>query len=357
MSMRNPQNDRYTVEREGRAPGSSRPKAGTAKPATKAAASVRIATSTDTSKMTPKQKMMAESTMSKEEKKAQRAKEREVENLSYTATTYLTNLDEKYKKLRRIWWGALIGAVVFTAASWFALTSTDVVGQTLSIITLVLAYVCIIGALVMDFTVIRKRRNVFRDQVAAMSRKQVERIVEESFATSGAEDAAKKARKAARKAKKSKEEQEEAAQLAREAYLQERKESKERKRAEAAALNKEERDKAAKLAREEAQRLEKAKGGEGDSADASGEGASGDGKTAKESKGGLFAKLTSRGKDKKAEEGSTTVTVVAEDGAAAAAAGTEGAAEAAPEVDEAEAARIAAAQKAARDFAASRRVR
>ena len=216
MSQRSPQNERYTVEREGRAPGSTRPKSGAAKPASRAAASVRI--ETPKSKMTKRQKAMAEATMSKEEKKAQRAKEREVENAAYTATTALTNKDEKYKKLRRIWWCLLIAAVAFTILSWATLAS-GVGGAVLSTVVLVLAYIGIVGALVMDFTVIRKRRNVFRDRVNAMTRKQVDRIIEESFAEKQAEDAAKKARKEAKKAGKSAAEQDAAAEEARKEAL------------------------------------------------------------------------------------------------------------------------------------------
>ena len=211
MSRRNPQNERYTVEQEGRRAGSTAPKAGSAKPASKAAASVRIQTSK--SSMSKKQKVVAQQTMTKEEKKAARAKERELENLVYTATTTLTNKDPQYKKLRKIWWGLLIAAVVFTALSWITL-STGFGGQVLSIVVLVLAYAGIIGALIMDFTVIRKRRNVFRDKVNAMTRKQVERVVEESYAERQASDAAKKARKEAKKAGKSEAEQEEAAKQA-----------------------------------------------------------------------------------------------------------------------------------------------
>lgn len=193
MSQRNPQNERYTVERDGRAPGSTRPHAGSAKPASKAGASVRV----EKPKMSSRQRAMSQATMSKEEKKAQRAKEREAENLSYSAITTLTNKDERYKKLRRIWWGLLIAAVVFTALSWATLAVN--MGTVLSAIVLVLAYAAIIGALVMDFTVIRKRRNFFRDKVAAMSRKQVERIVEDSYVERKAIEEAKKAKKEAKK--------------------------------------------------------------------------------------------------------------------------------------------------------------
>ena len=294
MSQRSPQNDRYTVEREGRAPGSTRPKGGSAKPATRAGASVRI--ETPKSQMTKRQKAMAEQTMSKEEKKAQRAKERELENAIYTATTVLTNKDEKYKKLRRVWWALLIAAVVFTVLSWATLAS-GIGGAVLSTVVLVLAYVGIIGALVMDFTVIRKRRNVFRDRANAMTRKQVDRIIEESYAEKQADDAAKKARKEAKKAGKSAAEQDAAADAA---------------RAEALAPGK------AKRAAEEAE--EAAKGARG----------------AKGKKG--------------AGAGSTKVSVVSEDGAAQ----TEDAEAAGSEADAAEEARKEAARKVAREFAASK---
>lgn len=298
MSQRNPQNERYTVEREGRAPGSTKPKAGSAKPASKAAASVRVQTNKST--MTKRQKAAAEATMSKEEKKAQRAKEREAENMVYTAITVLTNKDEKYKKLRRVWWALLISAVVFTALSWVTL-STGVGGQVLSVVVLVLAYAGIIGALIMDFTVIRKRRNVFRDKVNAMTKKQVERIVEESYVERTAVEEGKKAAKAARKAGKSKEEQ----QAAREQAMRD-------------VLN-----------------AGKAKRAADDAAEAAEQ-------SAKAGKGGKAAKT-----------GSTTVTEVAADADASAGAAAENApAEASAE--ELEEARKAAARKAARDFAASK---
>ena len=304
MSRRNPQNERYTVEKDERRVGSTAPKAGSAKPASKAAASVRVQTSRST--MSKRQKTMADQSMTKEEKKAAKAKERELENLIYTATTVLTNKDEKYKKLRRIWWGLLISAVVFTALSWITL-STGVGGQVLSIVVLVLAYAGIIGALIMDFTVIRKRRNVFRDKVNAMTRKQVERVVEESYAERTATDAAKKARKAAKKAGQSAAEQQTAYD---EAY--------------AAVMNESSSKRAA-----------------ADAADAAAE------------KGTVYRKAKGKGKNAKkpaqakaAEgEGVTKVSeVVVESDAAAAGEG-----------DAAEQARLEAARKAARDFANSKR--
>lgn len=314
MSRRNPQNERYTVEQEGRRAGSTAPKAGSAKPASKAAASVRIQTSK--SSMSKKQKVVAQQTMTKEEKKAQRAKERELENLVYTATTTLTNKDAQYKKLRRIWWGLLISAVVFTALSWITL-STGFGGQVLSIVVLVLAYAGIIGALIMDFTVIRKRRNVFRDKVNSMTRKQVERVVEESYAERQAADAAKKARKEAKKAGKSASEQEAAAAEAAAAVLS----ASSKRRADADA---------AEAAAEKGTVYRKAKG-----------------KGKKGAKGGKPA--AEKASD---AEGTTKITEVVADGAGAAETAATSETDAAAAAEEA---RLEAARKAARDFANSKR--
>lgn len=311
MSQRNPQNERYTVERETRAPGSTRPSAGAAKPASKAAASVRIEQSK--SQMTRRQRALAEQTMSKEERKAQRAKERELENAIYTATTILTNDDPKYKQLRRIWWALLITAVVFVVLSWATL-ATGIGGQALSTVVIVIAYIGIIGALIMDFTVIRKRRNVFRDKVNAMTRKQVDRIIEDSYLERTAEEAAKKARKEAKKAGKSTSEQGAAAEAARAEVLSA---TKAKRRAEDAA-----------------------------------EAASKAAKGAKGAKG----KATKAGKG--AQGGGTTkVSVVSEDGSAPTGGETpaSGAADDAAATDEAaEEARKEAARKIAREFAASK---
>lgn len=211
MARRNPMNDRYTKEKEAGS-GATRAGATSMKPARSAASSVRMAPKKPAGG-TRQTRMMAEANMSKEEKKALRAKQREEENTLYTASSILCNADAKYKKLRKFWWGLLAGAVVFTALSWATLSS-GFGGQALSVVVLVLAYASIIGALVMDFTVVRKRRNHFRDQVNSMSKKAVERIVEENYLERVAKEASKKAKKDARKAKLSPAEVEEAGRAA-----------------------------------------------------------------------------------------------------------------------------------------------
>lgn len=197
MTQRNPMNDRYTTDRTG---GATRKGSTSMKPASKAAASVRIQSKKRST--TPRRGIAAalsgDSGKSKEQRRAERAKEREREDLYYTASSVLVAKDDKYKRLRRYWWTLLVGAVVFTVLSW-AMLSMQVGGTVLSVVVLVLAYASIIGALIMDVTVVRKRRNIYRDRVNSMSRKQVERIVEQNYIERRAKDAGRKARKAARK--------------------------------------------------------------------------------------------------------------------------------------------------------------
>lgn len=143
MTQRNPMNERYTSEDR---KGTTRKSAASAKPKTKAAASVRI----QPTEKTKEQK--------KAERKAERAKRSERDREFYNPPT------ERYKKLRRLWWVLLGGAIVLTVFSfvgqqWFPAEATYV--------TLGLAYVFIIGALYVDFSKCRKERQRYADEVMA----------------------------------------------------------------------------------------------------------------------------------------------------------------------------------------------
>ncbi len=196
MTQRNPMNERYTTERKG---GATRGGASSMKPASHAASSVRV--ENPKKRGTARSRAVASATQpdtrTKEQKKAERAKEREREDTLYTASTILCNKDARYRTYRKWWWTMLIGAVVFTLLSWMLLSLST--SSVLSIVVLVLAYGTIIAALVLDVTVIRKRRNLYRTQVESMSRKQVDRIIADSYVERRAKDEAKKARKQARK--------------------------------------------------------------------------------------------------------------------------------------------------------------
>ena len=107
MSQRNPMNDRYQTDEHR---GQTRKSAATMKPKTKAASSVRIQPTVKTKQQ------------KKADKKAARAKQTEIDRQYYNPPT------PEYKRLRKIWWGLLIGAIVMTAMSWFGRTFLPEVG-------------------------------------------------------------------------------------------------------------------------------------------------------------------------------------------------------------------------------------
>ena len=143
MSQRNPMNDRYQTDEHR---GQTRKSAATMKPKTKAASSVRIQPTVKTKQQ------------KKADKKAARTKQ------------YYNPPTPEYKRLRKIWWGLLIGAIVMTAMSWFGRAFLPEVG---TYVVLGLAYVCIIGALYVDFSKIRKVRRAYQEEMMSKKTKEM----------------------------------------------------------------------------------------------------------------------------------------------------------------------------------------
>lgn len=143
MTQRNPMNDRYQNEEHR---GTTRKSAASAKPKTKAAASVRVQ---------PKEKTKQQK---RADKKVVRQKQTDLDRKYYNPPT------AQYKRLRKMWWGLLIGAIVMTAISWFA---RSLFPEPVTYVTLGLAYLCIIGALYVDFSKIRKVRRAYQEEMEA----------------------------------------------------------------------------------------------------------------------------------------------------------------------------------------------
>lgn len=139
MSTRNPMNERYQSEERR---GVTKKSAASAKPKTKAAASVYI----KPTEKTPQEKKAA--------RRAERQKEQERQRKYYNPDT------PRYKRLRRIWW-VLLGAAIVMVVLSFAFQS-NMPGYT-PFIVIALSYACIIGAFVLEFTVIRKERKRYAD--------------------------------------------------------------------------------------------------------------------------------------------------------------------------------------------------
>lgn len=167
MSQRNPMNDRYMQDDH---QGKTRKSAASAKPATKAAASVTI----KSAKKDPKQRKAEE----KAARKERLEKQKELDRKYYTPDT------ERYKKLRRLWWACLIGAAAVTALS-FALSGK--IPVEFSMVLLVIAYALIIAAFYIDLSKIKKERTAYQERMVAAEEK-----------------AAKEERQAAQKAKQNK---------------------------------------------------------------------------------------------------------------------------------------------------------
>lgn len=149
MSQRNPMNDRYQTDEHR---GQTRKSAASAKPKTKAASSVRMQPTVKTKQQ------------KKAEKRVQRAKQAEIDRQYYNPPT------AEYKRLRKVWWGLLIGAIVLTALSWVGRSFLPEAG---TYVSLGLAYACIIGALYVDFSKIRKVRRAYQDEMMSKKTKEM----------------------------------------------------------------------------------------------------------------------------------------------------------------------------------------
>ncbi len=185
MTQRNFMNERYNEENR---TGKTRKSSASAKPKATRAATLR-----DPAPKTKKQK--------KEE-----ARERE-RAAAEKAGAYQQGYEstEGYKKLRRIWWVLLAGAILCTVLS-FALQRTEQFAQ-LSLASMILAYVLIIAAFYIDLGKIRKERKLHYAAVANNKSKEArreqkrlraeqreqEREAAEKFEAAKAEEEAKKA--------------------------------------------------------------------------------------------------------------------------------------------------------------------
>ena len=146
MTQRNPMNDRYNTDEKRL--GKTRKSSASAKPKAARAATVR-----DPAPKSKKQKK--EEAKERERKAAQKA----------GAIEGRFEETEGYKRLRRYWWIALVGAILCTAASFFF--QTNEVLKVASMPIMILAYVLIIVAFYIDLGKIRKERKIYTASVVS----------------------------------------------------------------------------------------------------------------------------------------------------------------------------------------------
>lgn len=153
MTQRNPMNDRYQSEQKGQ----TKKSAASMKPKSKAAASVYVRPAGKT----------------KEEKKAaqkaQRAKQAELDRKYYNPPT------EQYRKLKRLWWILLGVAIVLTIVSMVG-SSVFGLNEVFMWACLIPAYGCIIGAIYLDFSKIRRARQDYQAEMLAKKQPKEERM-------------------------------------------------------------------------------------------------------------------------------------------------------------------------------------
>lgn len=184
MSQRNFMNERYNDDNR---TGKTRKSAASAKPKTARAATVR-----DPAPKTKKQKK--EEARERERVAAQKA---DAMQASFEST-------EGYKRLRRIWWVLLAGAILCTVLS-FAFSSNEDL-RPFSMAVMVAAYALIIAAFYIDLGKIRKERKLYnaallnnKSKEARREQKRLkaelreqEKEAAEKFEAAQAEEAAKK---------------------------------------------------------------------------------------------------------------------------------------------------------------------
>lgn len=146
MSQRNPMNDRYA----GDGPkGQTRRSAASAKPKSKAAATVIVKSNKKTEK-----ERKAEA---KEARRKAAAEQRELDRKYYKPDT------QRYKRLRIMWAVCLGLAVVFGVLMFVTRDFQEL--PWLNIVFVVLAYGLIIVAFYIDFGLIRKERRAYQDRM------------------------------------------------------------------------------------------------------------------------------------------------------------------------------------------------
>lgn len=196
MTQRNPMNDRYNGENR---PGKTRKSAASAKPATKAAASVHIVDP----KAAPKKKGLfgGSSSASKTQKQRDRERERDLRRKYYDPGT------PEYKKWRRWWWIAIAVALVFTTFS-FAAQMLPGMDATATYVMLGIGYAFLIFAIYIDTAKVRKIRRNYAEMMGNSRSKAATRKRKAAMAQAKKEEA--EAREAGIQAAKEKEAKKEA---------------------------------------------------------------------------------------------------------------------------------------------------
>ncbi|SEH47547.1 hypothetical protein [Parafannyhessea umbonata] len=183
--------------------GFSKKSVAKAKPAREAADGVRVV-KTSGGKVVSSGKAMSE--MSKEEKKAARAAQREKDDLRMSATHVLLTNTKGYRRSQRVWWTLLGIGLASTVASWAigqfvpgVMEGTSSPMGILMIVLMVLAYAVIIAAFIYDWRIVRPMRKAAEVAAQSMSGKKMSQVLKEDAREAAKEQSQKDRAKAARR--------------------------------------------------------------------------------------------------------------------------------------------------------------
>ena len=174
--------------------GFSRSSAAKARPAREAASSVRVSSGSSS-------KGGLGTPETKEEKRDRRRREREEENLRNRAYDLVLRSMPDYRRTDRVFWVLVGVGMVFAVISLVAMYRfggvTDVTSPVgmFSTGALLLAYVCIIGAIIFDFVKRRPFRKQAQARVGGLTEKKLIELFEQDRAAQVARQAAKEARR------------------------------------------------------------------------------------------------------------------------------------------------------------------
>ena len=167
--------------------------AANAKPVSEAGASVRTGSGKSKANL---------ATMSKEQKKAEKQRRREEEDIRTRAYDIALRSNPDYKRTERVWWVLLgigfamtILSLVMAYAFPAEASSTDSMQGILAIASLVLAYVFIIGGFVYDLVKRRPFRKAAERKVQGMTDKKLAELFEADRQRRIADEEARAAKK------------------------------------------------------------------------------------------------------------------------------------------------------------------
>ncbi|MBR3328514.1 MAG: hypothetical protein IKG22_14460 [Atopobiaceae bacterium] len=167
------------------AQGFERRSAARSKPSREAAAGVRVVSSNG------KSKSKSTSNMTKAERKEERKRERAIEDRRYNVTQMYLEQDPAYQKARKVWWGFLIGGIVFMVLAMVLYWVISGQGQgananmaIVSMVSMALAYGVVIAGLIYDWVKIRPMRKEVEKRTQSMSDKRLQTVLKRKAAES-----------------------------------------------------------------------------------------------------------------------------------------------------------------------------